>query len=68
MSTEYLIRVSLFKHITLHIWGAGLLAILARSASQRVCVPMSVANEHNVFVSYHVYRTERLLLIDMGLE
>ncbi|GAA70054.1 hypothetical protein P20439_0116 [Pseudoalteromonas sp. BSi20439] len=36
--------------VTLHIWGAGLLAKLARSASQRICVPMSKANEHYVFV------------------
>ena len=37
--------------LTLHIWGAGLLAIIARNEqSQRVCVPMSRANEHNVFV------------------
>ena len=43
-----------FRHITLNIWGAGLLAIIARSASQRVCVPMSEANEHDVFVRFQV--------------
>jgi hypothetical protein len=51
--------------ITLHIWGAGLLAKLAKNEpSQRVGVPMSGANEHNVFVR-HLLRDPLFLAVQV---